>query len=172
MYNDRMRANTPQSLKARIQVQENGCWLYPGEPTKNGYVRLNYQRRKIMSHRFFYEHLRGIIPDDKECDHLCKNRSCCNPNHIELVDRATNARKQDHFLRSKTHCPQGHAYDEANTVYTTRQDGGKRRHCRECMRLYNAKKYQEKMADPEKRAIIAESAKRRYHKRKYGHDLP
>ena len=72
------------------------------------------------------------------CHHLCHNSSCTNPDHIELMTQADHIRQHgltgDWGQADKTHCPQGHPYDEVNTYRYTRKDGRTERHCRECTR--------------------------------------
>lgn len=72
--------------------------LDPGFGYENfdGYVRIwNLPRpeggKLVMRHRWFWELFNGPIPDDKEVDHLCKNRRCCNPNHLRLLERTEHA---------------------------------------------------------------------------------
>jgi hypothetical protein len=84
------------------------------------------------SHRIAYQLLVGPIPDGLVLDHLCRNRACCNPRHIEPVSQRENLMRGETVCAShaiKTHCINGHAFDEANT-YIDRE--GKRK-CRECM---------------------------------------
>jgi hypothetical protein len=89
-----------------------------------------------VTHRIAYEVQVGPIPDGLEIDHLCHNRACMNASHMEPVARAENLRRQVDPLRPltrantlKTHCPQGHPYDAANThMY------GRKRVCRACKR--------------------------------------
>ncbi len=90
-----------------------------------------------MIHRRAYEILVGRIPDGLVPDHLCRVRHCWNPQHIELVTHGENIRRGDHHERRKTHCPAGHAYDDANTGWRDRGRGLKSRCCRACRREYS-----------------------------------
>jgi hypothetical protein len=96
------------------------CWIYQGGLNSNGYGR----------HRKAWEALVGPIPDGMEIDHLCRNRACVNPEHMELVTHRENVLRGDTIAArhaAKTECPAGHPYDEANTI---RRYG--RRYCRTC----------------------------------------
>ena len=96
-----------------------------------GYGTIRIQGRTWYSHRYAYELTRGPVPEGMEIDHLCRNRACANPTHLEPVTHAENVRRGNGGWnsRAKTHCPQNHPYDEANTGH-----GSGRRHCRTCGR--------------------------------------
>lgn len=128
-----------ERVLARIEIDDNGCWIWQGAKSKKGYgsigIRIDGRKTTTSPHRVTYEALVGSIPDGLHLDHLCRVPSCCNPDHLEPVTPGENIRRGVHPLingswhAEKTHCPQGHLYDEANTrVYR----GG--RHCRACDR--------------------------------------
>lgn len=112
------------------------CWLCQGWTDWRGYGRFLLNGRKVVAHRFAYEVVRGPIPEGLELDHLCRVTSCVNPAHLEAVTHRENLRRGPQgrgsaVMSAKTHCPQGHPYDEVNT-YVTKQGG---RQCRTCTRL-------------------------------------
>lgn len=85
--------------------------MYP-----NGYGRFGDQR----AHRVSYEWEFGPIPDGLQIDHLCRNRACILPEHLEAVTQQENMRRGTLHLvyearRTATHCVHGHAFDQANT---------------------------------------------------------
>jgi hypothetical protein len=97
------------------------CWLWLGAKA-NGYGRIGTGEgnRAAQAHRVAYELLVGPIPDGLTIDHMCVNPSCVNPEHMEPVTRGVNTlrgRSWGGENARKTHCPQGHPYDEANTWY-------------------------------------------------------
>jgi len=116
-----------------VEKLSNGCWKWLGSKMRNGYGQMKIGGVHYAAHRYAYEQLRGPIPAGLELDHLCRNRGCTNPDHLEPVTHAENIRRGDTtrtFNSSKTHCPHGHEYTEENTAHR-----GRRRHCRACDRL-------------------------------------
>ena len=110
-----------------------GCWLWTDAPGHYGYGKFYVGGKHARAHRFAYEFLVGDVPAGLVLDHLCRNRMCVNPGHMEPVTNRENIlRGKSPSARHarKTHCVNGHAFDEANT-YKTRKGG---RLCRACRR--------------------------------------
>lgn len=103
------------------------CWPWTGS-LRVGYgaFALTHHLR-VGAHRWSYEHFRGPIPDGLTIDHLCRNKRCVNPDHLEVVTRGENTRRAN---ASITHCPQGHEYTPENT----RVGFKNKRACRACER--------------------------------------
>ena len=109
-----------------------GCWEWRAKVNLNGYGYFWNGQAMQLAHRFSYEHWVGPIPTGLDLDHLCRNRDCVNPSHLEPVTRSENLRRgkpAGSHNRAKTHCPQGHPYDGAN-LYVAPSSG--RRGCRTC----------------------------------------
>lgn len=131
---------TPASLATRYTVDAaTSCWVWLG-PFKqhSGYGMCSTGSRKDGSHRYWRAHrlvysvLVGPIPDGLTLDHLCRNESCVNPEHLEPVTMRENLIRGTGFVAGnvrKTHCPQGHPYD------VLRRDGA--RGCRRCQTAYS-----------------------------------
>lgn len=71
----------------------NGCWNWTGTLTQ-GYGCLTFRRRNWMTHRFVYENFCEEVPEGLVLDHLCHNRACCNPDHMEVVTQEENLRRK------------------------------------------------------------------------------
>lgn len=80
---------------AKIEETSEGCWVWKAARDKDGYgvFKLSQPRRQVKSHRYAYEQLKGPIPQGLGLDHLCRNRACCNPAHLEPASAATNQRR-------------------------------------------------------------------------------
>ena len=128
-----------ERFMARVEVPTDGidsCWEWLGVRNWGGYGEFYLDGKTRKAHRVSYELVRGNIPEGYQLDHLCSNRGCVNPYHLEPVTNAVNAKrgKVNQNLR-KTHCKHGHAFDEANTYYRLTVRGTAARQCRACKRL-------------------------------------
>lgn len=116
----------------RYVVTNSGCWEWTGTIAKNGYGILGVGGRggkKVYAHRASYEIFSGKIPFGLEIDHLCRNRECVNPEHLEAVTRRINILRGSGpkilglINGNKTHCLRGHEFNEKNT--RNRKSGGR-----------------------------------------------
>lgn len=94
---------------AKIDLTPDGCWQWTGATSPHGYGRVNHLKKTWLSHRYVWTHLRGEIPDGLDLDHLCRNRSCVNPAHLEPVTHLVNMRRAERVAR--TTCAEGHEFD-------------------------------------------------------------
>lgn len=130
----------PESFWNKVEKQENGCWIWRGYINVEGYGKAANNK---MAHRVAYQLVIGNIPEGLEIDHLCRNRRCVNPAHLEPVTHTENVKRGDYsnvdrellgrLQREKTHCPKGHPYTGNNL----RINYAGRRVCRECERIKN-----------------------------------
>lgn len=72
---------------------ETPCWVWQGSDDGDGYGTVRRDRRTLKAHRFYYEQVRGPIPDGLQLDHLCRIRRCVNPAHLEPVTQAENMQR-------------------------------------------------------------------------------
>lgn len=122
---------------ARVLRPEDGCWTYQGHRDHKGYgkaaITLN-GRKHSRAHRAAYEMLVGPIPEGLQLDHLCRNRSCVNPSHLEPVTNQENGYRGQapgiviHLAGEA--CAKGHRYVEGS--FSILKTGGRR--CLICQR--------------------------------------
>ncbi|MDO8611147.1 MAG: HNH endonuclease signature motif containing protein [bacterium] len=112
------------------------CWLWTGCKNKKGYgvFCIKKEKRVTLAHRVSYELFVGKIPEGLEIDHLCRNRLCQNPKHLEAVTHIVNISRGDSSKTAskingvKTQCIRGHLFNLENT----RIDTLGHRHCKTC----------------------------------------
>lgn len=127
------RSHENVGFMARIVEQPNGCWHYRGSHVGDGYVRIRFRGKPTAGHVVAWTLLRGPVPDGLELDHLCRNRRCVNPAHLEPVTHRENVLRSPianaAINARKSECIRGHAFTPENTII---QCGGKRA-CRTCV---------------------------------------
>lgn len=102
----------------------DACWLWHGARSSSGYGnvgrKVDGRAHTYLAHRVAYQLVKGPIPSELDIDHLCRNKLCVNPGHLE----------------ADTHCVHGHEYTPDNTLWvdhrTGRRAGQRKRYCRSC----------------------------------------
>lgn len=114
-----------------IPEPNSGCWLWLGCVDEKGYGRVSLGGRLFPAHSRSYQRAKGRIPRGLEIDHLCRNPSCVNPDHLEPVTKQVNALRGIRSTRARaaTHCPNGHEWTAVNTYRHPRSGS---RVCRRC----------------------------------------
>ena len=126
-----------------IPEPNSGCWLWMGATDGiYGYGKVNQKAHgEKQAYRAVYVKHKGPIPEGLVLDHLCRNPSCVNPEHLEPVTQHENMRR-GHYLdglrlggtlgsirrKERTHCRKGHEWNEKNTA--TQSNGARK--CRRC----------------------------------------
>lgn len=138
-----MSAEPAVRVLRRTVITADGCWEFQGSLGSHGYGKVAVtiapgRQQTRHAHRVVYERLRGPIPEGLVLDHLCRNRACCNPDHLEPVTNWENLRRGESLTAvnaAKTACPAGHPYDDRNTLIKHRPSTGQAyRACRACNR--------------------------------------
>jgi hypothetical protein len=129
-----------------VEFESSGCWTWQLSKSSGGYGRmwvLEFGVKRLrQAHRVSYEALVDPIPDGLQIDHLCRVRSCVNPDHLEPVTSAENTRRGVYPSKRQSRCLRGHAFDERNTRMTP----SGQQYCRTCDRLRKANKKQQLLA--------------------------
>lgn len=119
----------------------DGCWIWTGRPANTGYGQFGFiagNKRKVRNpHRIIYELYIGEIKGET-LDHLCRNRLCVNPKHLEPVTIGENVLRGNtiaSYNKAKTRCKHGHEFTPENTYYF-----GKNKKQRQCITCRNQRK--------------------------------
>ncbi len=105
---ERILKDDERRLWSRIKKTE-GCWVWLAGTT-GGYGSTHWEGRRWRVHRLVYTLLVGPIPPSLQLDHLCHNRACCRPDHLEAVTQQENIRRGLRGGMQPT-CSKGHEYD-------------------------------------------------------------
>lgn len=137
-YRTRGNPTILERLLSEGALRPSECWEYTGARHPDGYGFVKYQGRMWYAHRAAYTLIVGPIPEGKELDHLCRNRACCNPAHLEAVPQCVNWERSQAPSRLRalsSACKYGHEYTVENTRYGKHRGGKIQRVCRECERI-------------------------------------
>jgi hypothetical protein len=125
----------------QMKIADSGCWEWTGSK-RRGYGRFRVKGKTIPAHRFAWAYFNfRDFPEGLEPDHLCKNRGCVNPDHIQPVTHLENIQRAETCISTlnaaKTHCRYGHPLSGQNLYKPGR--GG--RVCRICRKATDHRKY-------------------------------
>lgn len=124
-----------------VDVDEvTGCWIYRRRLNVHGYAHVSHKRKHVLLHRFVWEHVNGQPVAGYHVHHLCEEKACLNPAHLERVTAAEHTRRHPQDMAAigerglatvfaRTHCVNGHEFTPENTIAR-----GRGRICRACRR--------------------------------------
>lgn len=142
---------------ARVD-KTGGCWEWRGYRNTQGYGAFPFKHPElgwvlVLAYRLSYLLTNGPVRDGLELDHVCRNRGCCNPAHLEPVTHRENLVRGHPFGAQHsltTHCPQGHEYAGDNlSLHRKKNRQGKdyvSRECRACKREAERKRKQRRLS--------------------------
>lgn len=125
-----------ERIRSKYEVKPNGCWEWTaGLFKKDGYGQFHNPGGSNLAHRAMYELVKGPVPEGLHLDHLCRNRKCVNPDHLEPVTCKENLHRGETVNaenKKKTHCIRGHEFTPENT-YRYKRGSGFTRKCKTCI---------------------------------------
>lgn len=147
-----------EHIRNRVYIDENGCWNWDGNISNGGYARSTINSHFWLVHRLTYSLYKGNISRGRHIDHLCRNRKCVNPEHLEEVSVIENMLRRDianGAHRNINECFKGHPFTDENTYLKKRFLKTELRYvedkvCRECHRLQEIKRRLKKIDTPTK----------------------
>lgn len=143
-----VRLSHEEKFWSRVDASGD-CWEWTRGKSSNGYGEFRVGATQRSTHRYAWTQLVGEIPAGKHLDHLCRNRICCNPDHLEIVTPRENCLRGEGPAAQnarKTHCDRDHELSEANTYTAKRRNGTTWRACRKC-RAENQAAYMQRRAE-------------------------
>lgn len=140
-----------ERVLSRCVEDSNGCWVWQGNKTHNGYGQTGYRGRTRIVHRVMLQVSSGVALGRWEyACHRCDVKLCINPDHLwkgtPLENQVDSVMKRRNGEQKVTHCPRGHEYSGENITWKVAKSGRLARECRECTRLRTRRRYHKRAA--------------------------
>lgn len=158
---DAEQASVRLRIVKHIRHTPAGCWEWTGCLFATGYGSIKQRGGRMLAHRVSFAALRGPIPENQTLDHLCRNKACVNPAHLEIVPLSVNVLRNEGpsaINKRKTHCDRGHPLETVNLV---NRSGRTHRTCLECHRASSRAAGRRWRAKPENLARHAQQERAR-----------
>lgn len=144
-----MASTEARFMKAVVQtgLEPTACWVWTARLNPKGYGQFSWShdgKRTWFAHRVSYLLFNGPIPDGAEVDHLCRNRRCVRPSHLEVVTHAENVRRAAAIQKVDGECRHGHDLTASGT-YLDRKGVVR---CMECARVSRRKYSRKRLGAP------------------------
>lgn len=139
-----MASQRPKNLSVEeyfwYRVDFSGkCWIWTKAKDSSGYGTLAWRGKTRGAHRVAFKLAYGYLPDKNyQLDHLCRNRLCVRPSHLEIVTSRQNTLRGSGLsaiYARRSHCSRGHLYTETNTLWHVTKGRRPARRCKECRKL-------------------------------------
>lgn len=111
--------NLDDRFWSKVDLDTEGCWRWVACLNAAGYGLFRHEGRSRLAHRLAWAEVNGEAPAGTVLDHLCRNRYCIRPDHLEAVTRAENNRRGWRDRTPKPYCVNGHEYTPENTYIQT-----------------------------------------------------
>lgn len=132
-----MKKPITERILSSIQFGDSTCWEWQRRKDRDGYgvmwVWIDGKKRQRFAHRMSFEAFNGEIPPGLQIDHLCMNKSCVNPAHLQIVTSKENTQRYFKSINIDSYCKNGHKRTPDNTFLT-----GKTRYCKICRKNASA----------------------------------
>lgn len=126
-------------LRERCIETDAECWEWQGAASKGyGCVGSN-QTGHFKVHAVMYVLFNGPLSEGTEINHLCRNKLCCNPEHLEMASHLRNMQYYEEAREVPTHCKYGHAYAEVGYY----EVGDRGRVCKQCKKETSNRNYRQ-----------------------------
>lgn len=136
----------------KVSISSDGCWNWTASTHRHGYGFFGFNKKVQLSHRVSYQIFLGEIKEGLVLDHLCRNKRCVNPDHLDPVSQKVNMQRGIHA--TKKYCKNGHEFSAQNTKLYIRKPNNINRICLTCVKNANDSRSLKKKRDKMKNETV------------------